>query len=128
MSFDGLPDPWVVWNDEEVGNAVLVFRPDVFDSTEYPPECLPTIHLSPQSPDRPPGERPSGQWHVTLYLEPDVRARDHDRRYDSREDAVAGAVKLAGEFARGEVDYRDVYQVPREAYLDRLDELTGREP
>ena len=129
MSFDGLPDSWVVWNDEDGGNAVLVFRPDVFDSAAFPPECLPTISLAAGSPDRPPGELPAGEnpWYVVLYLEPDVRARGLDASYGSREAATAGAVDLAAEFARGEVDYRDLYQVPREAYLDRLDDLTGRD-
>ena len=129
MSFDALPESWVVWNDEEVGNGILVFRPDVFDSTAFPPECLPTISLTSQSPDRPPGERPAGanRWHVVLYLEPDVRARGLDRSYETREAAVEGAVELATRFARGEIDYRALYQVPREEYLDRLDALTGRD-
>jgi len=56
-----------------------------------------------------------------------ARVRDADARFDSRSAAVAGAVDLAERFAEGDVDYRAAYQVPREAYLDGLDDLTGRE-
>lgn len=129
MPFDGLPDEWVVWTDEEEGRSVLVYRPDVFDTQSYPPECLPTIYLTGQHPDRPAGERQRGpeQWYVLLYLEPDVRARDVEASYDARTEAVAGAVEVATAFARGEIDYRDLYQVPREEYFEELDELTGRD-
>lgn len=129
MSFEGLSEDWVVWSDESAGRSVLVYRPDVFDTQAFPPECLPTIYLTSQSPDRPPGERSRGpeRWHVLLYLEPDVRARGRDATYETRERAVDGAVELARAFADGEVDYRGLYQVPREAYLDELDRLTGRD-
>jgi hypothetical protein len=50
-----------------------------------------------------------------------------EERYDEREDALEGSAALARRFAGGELDYRAAYQVPREAYLDRLDELTGRD-
>jgi hypothetical protein len=40
--------------------------------------------------------------------------------------AEAGAADLAERFAGGEVDYRGLYQVPREGYFEKLDELTGR--
>ena len=35
---------------------------------------------------------------------------------------------LAERFAAGEVDYRGLYQVPREAYLDELDALSVQHP
>jgi hypothetical protein len=125
---DGFPEGWAIWNDEPDGRAVYVFRPDVFDSQAFPPACLPTISVTPSSPDRPPGEQvPGGDWYVTLYLEPDVRLREYDGRFDSRAGAVAGAREVAGEFAAGEIDFREYYQVPREAYLDELESLTGRE-
>jgi len=127
--YDDLPDDWVVWNDEPDGRSVLAYRPDVFDSQAFPPECMPTIYLTSGRPSRRPARSDpveSGvDWHVTLYLEPDV-----DRSatsYDDREDAVAGAVDLAERFADGDVDYRELYQVPREEYFAKLDELTGRE-
>jgi hypothetical protein len=62
---------------------------------------------------------------VTLFLEPEVSVPP--REFDSPAAAVEAALDLAAEFARGEVDYRSLYQVPRPDYFARLDELTGRE-
>jgi len=59
---------------------------------------------------------------VTLYLEPDVSG--DQRTFDSPEAAREGALELAAAFVSGDIDYRALYQVPRETYLDRLDELT----
>ncbi|WP_440005608.1 DUF5820 family protein [Halomicrococcus sp. SG-WS-1] len=126
MSLSDLPESWTVWNDEHEGRCVLAYRPDVFDAQAFPAPCMPTISLTPGSPNRPPGERSGEAWYVTFYLEPEV-SLPGTRRFDSREAAVDGAVDLAAEFAAGEIDYRDAYQVPREEYLDRLDELTGRD-
>ncbi|WP_135820798.1 DUF5820 family protein [Halostella litorea] len=128
MSDFDAPDGWVVWNEGSEGRLVLAYRPDVFDADGFPAECLPTLYLTRgRRGTRPPGESsPAGaDWHVTLYLEPDVD--DGGERYGSREAALAGARERAAAFAAGEVDYRALYQVPREAYFDRLDELTGRE-
>ncbi|WP_123537552.1 DUF5820 family protein [Halosimplex salinum] len=125
MAFEGLVEDWVVWSDGRE-KAVLAYRPDVFDGDAYPAPCLPTIYLTKGRRSRHPGDetRPSDPWYVTLYLEPDVdRSADE---YDTREAAEAGAVDLAERFADGEVDYRGLYQLPREDYLDELDELTGR--
>ena len=38
---------------------------------------------------------------------------------------AAAAVDVAERFSAGDVDYRAAYQVPREAYFDRLDEYVG---
>lgn len=123
MTLDALGPDWVVWN-EETGRIVLAFRPDVFDGDDFPAACLPTIYVTRGRRDRRPGgERVGEQWYVTLYLEPDVDCGTDS--YGGRDEAIAAAVSLADEFASGEVDYRDVYQVPRDAYFDRLDELTG---
>lgn len=127
MNEDDLPDGWVVWNDEPGGRVILVYRPDVFDTQAYPPACLPTLTVTPTSPDRPAGERPHGSWYVTLYLEPDVRLREHDGRFETREEALSGARELAATFGAGDIDVRAVYQVPREDYLAKLLELTGRD-
>lgn len=125
-----LPDSWTVWNEGEDGRVVLVYRPDVFDTEAFPAACLPTMYVTrgPTDRRRPPDERPGrvrDDWHVTLSLEPDVSApsRAHRRRTDALEEAVTWATA----FDRGAVDYRGLYQVPRERYLDRLDELTGRD-
>lgn len=124
MALDSLHSAWVVWNEEQ-GRIVLVFRPDVFDGGELPAACLPTIYVTRGRRDRRPGgQRVGDDWHVTLSLEPDVDCGTET--FDSRQAALSGAVLLADEFANGTLDYRSEYQVPREDYFDRLDELTGR--
>lgn len=126
MSFDDLPEGWTVWHDEPGGRGILAYRPDVFDTEAYPAPCLPTIYVSnaPRMRQRRPGSRPTGEWRVTLFLEPEIEAGTEE--YDDRDRAVEGAVAVARRFADGGIDYRSLYQVPREAYFDRLDELTGR--
>ncbi len=125
-----LPEAWTVWSDGagDDGRLVLGYRPDVFDTDSFPPPCMPTLYVTrgPTERRRPPGSGTAAghAWHVTLYLEPEVNAPG--RRHDRRGAAVRDAVQWAAAFDRGEVDYRDLYQVPRDAYLDRLDELTGR--
>lgn len=123
---DDLPPGWTVWSDAEGGQAVLAYRPDVFDADAFPPECLPMVHLTHGRRSRRPGSRREapGTWIVTLYLEPDVNYPE--QQYETREAAVEGALDLAERFADGEVDYRGLYQVPREGYFRKLDELTGR--
>lgn len=122
------PAGWTVWNEEPGGRLILVFRPDVFDTEAFDPACLPTLSVGPgASPDAPPERRAaSGSWYVALYLEPEVRVRDSDAAHDDREAAVEGALEIAERFAAGAIDYRAAYRRPREAYLDRLDALTGR--
>lgn len=130
-TFDDLPAGWEVWSDQSDGRAVLVYRPDVFDTDAFPPECLPTMYLTngPKRRTRPRSatdRRRRDTWHVTLYLEPEVEFPEAPT-FDSREAAVDGTVALAREFARGDLDLRGCYQVPREAYLDRLEELVAAE-
>lgn len=124
MDLSGLADDWNVWNQTEE-KLILAYRPDVFDSEQFPAPCLPTIYLTRGKRTRRPGADRTGEdWYVTLYLEPEVdRSADS---YPDRETAVGAAVELANRFADGDVDYRSLYQVPREAYLDELDALTGR--
>ncbi len=129
--FEDLSDGWTVWNEEADGRVILTYRPDVFDSAAYPAACLPTIYLSgePIHRRRPPSAVPGGDadgtWRVALFLEPEVGSPEE--KHSSREAAVEAAIDLAARFADGAIDYREWYQLPREAYLDRLDELTGRE-
>ncbi|MFC7199077.1 DUF5820 family protein [Halospeciosus flavus] len=126
-AFAALPESWRVWSDEGDGRAVLVFRPDVFDGADYPAECLPTIYVSrrpPEEPMRRPGSASEG-WYVAFTLEPEIHVRDLEGQYETRADAADGAVDAARAFADGEVDVHDVYQVPRETYLDALDDLLG---
>lgn len=122
-----LPEGWTVWNDEPGGRRILAYRPDVFDTEGFPAACLPTLYVAAGQPNRPAGEAEYGTtdvWRVEFFLEPEVEVVPA-RTYDSREEALAGARELAEEFVRGELDYRGAYQVPRDEYLDELDELTG---
>lgn len=127
MSFDALPEGWVVWNDEPEGRAILAYRPDVFNTEDFPAPCMPTVFVSNGSRRKRPGasQISTDVWHITLFLEPDIEARTEE--FDSREAAVEGAVDAAEQFVDGDVDYRELYQVPREEYFEKLDELLGRE-
>jgi hypothetical protein len=121
-----LAEGWRVWHEDTSGEVILVFRPEVFSEAEgFPAACLPTILISNRSRARRPDarRRRGGTWSVVLTLEPEVEVRVSE--HESQEAAVSQAVELAAAFAAGRVDYRDAYQVPREAYLDRLDALTG---
>lgn len=123
MGFEELPEGWTVWN-EESRKVILTYRPDVFNSDSYPAPCLPTIHIRQGKPSRKPGRNtpaPDAPWYVQLYLEPDVSMDEES--HDSREAAVTAACRLAERFADGAVEYRGLYQVPRDEYLDKLDEL-----
>ena len=126
MEFEALPAGWEVWSVEST-KAVLAYRPDVFNGTEYPAACLPTIYVTKGKRGRRPGRdipAPEDPWYVTLYLEPDVT--DDEERYETQDAAVDGATDRAAQFSRGEIEYRDLYQVPRPAYFEKLDELTGQ--
>lgn len=130
MSMDDLAEGWEVWSESE-NRLVLTFRPDVFEGRSYPPACLPTIYVTRGSRNRRPGVMPdpppNADWHVTLYLEPEVAYQPE--QYDDRTTALEGARDLATRFARGELDLAALYQRTddREEYLGRLAELTGRE-
>ncbi|ESS05157.1 MAG: hypothetical protein A07HR67_00138 [uncultured archaeon A07HR67] len=125
MSFEPLPDGWRVWNEEPSGRVILTFRPDVFDGSALPSACLPTIYLTNGSRRSRPGagQYATDEWHVVLFLEPEIEAVAET--HETRPAAVDAAVAVAERFAAGDVDYRDAYQVPREAYFERLDELVG---
>jgi len=127
MSFEALPDGWRVWNEEPSGRAILVYRPDVFGGDDLPSECLPTIYLTNGARNARPGsgQYATEEWHVVLFLEPEIEAISET--YESRETGAAAAVDAAERFAAGDVDYRAAYQVPREAYFERLDEYVGEE-
>ncbi|ELY69747.1 DUF5820 family protein [Natrinema versiforme] len=126
-----LPDGWTVWSRGEDGRLVLAYRPDVFNAEDFPAPCLPTLYLTHGKRTRRPGVNPadtadSADWFVTLYLEPDVSLNE-TLRFPTRDAALERTVDLAREFDAGEIDYRGLYQVPRETYFERLDELTGEE-
>ncbi|WP_253736797.1 DUF5820 family protein [Halohasta salina] len=127
MTLAELPTGWRVWNEEPDGRIILAYRPDVFDSETFPAPCLPTIYVTNGSPQRRPGAGSveTDHWQVKLFLEPEVAVGTDS--FDDRPAAIDGAIETARAFDDGGVDYRAAYQVPREAYLDRLDELIGRE-
>lgn len=121
------PDGWTVWSESDE-KIVLAYRPDVFDGGAFPAPCLPTLYATHGRRSRRPGRddpAPDAPWVVTLFLEPEVN-RDPEE-FASREAAIAGARDLARDFDAGEVNYRALYQVPREDYFTKLDELTGRQ-
>ncbi|QSW98779.1 DUF5820 family protein [Haloterrigena alkaliphila] len=125
-----LPDDWTVWNRGEDGRLVLAYRPDVFDADAFSAACLPTLYLTHGKRTRRPGTNPGNRtddddWYVSLYLEPDVSA--DTERFATRVEALERVAALARAFDDGEIDYRGLYQVPRETYFERLDELTGRD-
>jgi hypothetical protein len=126
MGFDALPEGWETWSDG-TEKSVLVYRPDVFDGAAFPAPCMPTIYVTKGRRRRKPGRetRPDDPWYVTLFLEPEVSGEE--RSYDDRAAAEAAATELAAAFGDGEIDYRGLYQVPREEYFAELDRLTGRE-
>jgi hypothetical protein len=128
LDASSLGDGWRVWSDADE-RTVLVYRPDIFDGGSFPPPCLPTVYVTRGRRNRRPGvEReapPGAPWVVTLYLEPEVSA--DPETFDARADALEAARDLTARFTRGEVDYRDLYQVPRETYFAELDRLTGRD-
>lgn len=128
LTEDDLAAGWRVWSDADE-KLVLAYRPDVFDGGDFPAPCLPTIYVTQGGRNRRPGHdpvpAPGTPWYVTLFLEPEVN-READR-YDTRAAAAEGARDLAAAFATGQVDFRALYQVPREDYLRKLDELTRRE-
>lgn len=122
-----LPDSWTVWNEGDDGRIVLAYRPDVFNGDAFPAPCLPTLYLTHGRRTRRPGANPGtvdDDWHVTLYLEPEVHLRETNR-FPTRAQALERLTELARLFDDGEIDYREIYQVPREEYFERLDELTG---
>jgi len=126
VSFEDLPAGWDVWS-EEARKVVLAYRPDVFDTADFPPACLPTLYVTKGRRSRRPGRNdpdPDDPWYVTLFLEPEIERPSEE--YDTREGAMAGATDLARRFAEGTIDYRALYQVPRPEYFEKLDELTGR--
>ena len=119
---------WQVWSDAD-DKLVVAYRPDVFDGRAFPAACMPTIYVTQGRRSRRPGvdqnPPPGTPWYVTLFLEPDV-SRDAEQ-LDDEAAAREGARDLARRFADGDIDYRGLYQVPRETYFEKLDELTGRE-
>ncbi|MFC6613721.1 DUF5820 family protein [Halopenitus salinus] len=125
MSLPELPDGWRVWNEEPEGRVILVFRPDVFSGDALPAECLPTIYVTNGSRRRRPGagQYRTGEWHVVLFLEPEIEALAET--YGERETALESAADVARRFSDGAIDYRDPYQRPRERYFEELDRLVG---
>ncbi len=126
MALADLPADWSVWDQVDGDRLILVFRPDIFDGSQFPPACLPTIYVREGEQDlRHAGPAPAagteGRWMVTLILEPEVSARiGETKSYDSAKEL---AVETATDFVAGELDIEGMYQLPRTAYLSALREL-----
>lgn len=121
-----IADGWQVWNNEPRGHVILAYRPDIFDTNEFPPACLPTITIGPGSePNQPRDHRnATTAWYVVLYLEPRVRVATKDTTVPSRPQAIDYAVALSHEFTDGKIDFDAAYIDPRPNYLAKLKELT----
>jgi len=125
---DDAPAGWEVWHAGDDGRVVLAFRADVFDGGAFPAACMPTLYLTRgrRNARRPGPERETAtDWFVTCFLEPEVTITED--RFERRDDALDHLRTVAADFADGALDYRDAYQVPRDEYLAKLDELTGRD-
>lgn len=122
-----LPPGWECWSHEEGGRLVLTYRPDIFNAEAFDPTQLPTLVLAPgRSPDRPPEERvTTNRWHLALYLEPDIRLREVEASFPTRETALEETIAVAERFSAGEFELRSAYIDPPDRYLDRLTELIG---
>ena len=102
---------------------MLVYRADVVGGGDLRGAWLATMYGTNGARNGRPGsgECATEEWHVVLFLEPEIEAVSET--LESREAGAAAAVDVAERFAGGEVDYRAAYQVPREAYFERLDEF-----
>ncbi len=118
------PSGWERW-DEGPDRLILAYRPDVFDGSEIPSACMPTLYVTQGKRTRRPGRnrRETDSWFVTFYLEPEVTVTE--QRFDDRDAAIEGAREFATTFVAGEIDYRDAYQVARPEYFTALDSLVG---
>lgn len=130
MNLESLPSGWEVWDHEPESSLILAFRPDVFDGSHFPPACLPTIYVREGQQDlRRAGPQPAagsgGTWSVTLFLEPEVR--EQLEMCESMDAATEAAIEYANAFVAGETDIEGLYLRPREAYLERIQELIGEE-
>lgn len=126
MDSGALPEGWMVWDHQEHDSLILAFRPDEFDGERFPPQCLPTIYVREGVKDlRQAGPQPApgseDTYTVRLFLEPEVVSEV--QVCDTWEDAMDTALTVADAFATGEFDIRGLYQLPREAYLDHIEEL-----
>jgi len=126
MDEEDLPNGWTIWHHVEGDRLILTFHPDIFDGVRFPPACLPTIYVREGEQDlRRPGPDPApgteNSWRVRLYLEPDVA--NAPTIVETWSTAVDEAIGLATSFSAGEIDVRDMYQVPRDTYLAEIESL-----
>lgn len=124
-----LPDGWTVWHDRPDDIVVLAYRPDLFDGSNYPAACLPTIAIKPERVRGRRGRpRPAGaasSWTATLTLEPDVEIAR--RTGDDRKTAIEAGLTLASAFVGNEFDLRSSYPDPHRPYLERLEAIIQSE-
>ena len=120
---ESLPTGWQPWHTDPGGISVWVYRPDVFDGSDFPPACIPTLTVKPARQRGPRGRPGSGnqEWWAELRLEPDVLL---ERRTSADVEACRGAaLELATDFVRGDMAYWEVYHEPPTSYLETIDLL-----
>lgn len=124
-----LPRGWTTWHGGVDDILVLTFRPDIFDGSAYPAPCLPTLAVKPERSrgrrGRPRSSRSGGTWCAELTIEPNVTLGR--RTAPDRATAIDRGIELAEQFVCGSIDLREAYPEPREAYLEKVEELVGNE-
>ena len=126
MQSTDLPAGWEVWSVESQGPTVLVYRSDIFDTSAFPAECMPTMFVSQfRDPRKGPTPASENPWQVELRLEPAILLAS--QQADDREAAIAAAMDLGSAFINGEFDIYAAYGEPRECYLAKIESLIERD-
>jgi len=103
-----------------------VYRPDVFGGDDLPSECVPTIYLTNGARNARPGsgQYATEEWHVVLFLEPEIEAIAET--YESPEAGAAAAVDV-GAVRRRRRGLPGRLSGAAGGYFERLDEYVGEE-
>ena len=121
-----LPAGWTVWHERPDDLCILAYRPDIFDGSEFPAACLPTITIKPARTRGPRG-RPNPaeiatSWVTVLTVEPDVEIVRTVG--ETRSTAINAGIEFSQAFSNGSLDIEGAYTDPHEQYLETL--LTRR--
>lgn len=107
-----IPEGWIIWSEED--GVVICYKPDIFNGTNFPAVCIPTISMV---------ESDREGWRVSFYIEADVEARRLGKEFRNYKEAVDYIMELAEEFNRGNFNLRDFYAKGdvREKYVSKLE-------
>lgn len=125
---ESVPDGWEPWHDEPAGVTVFVYRPDVFDGTDLPAACMPTLAIRPARSRGPRGRPVRGRdataWTVQLLLEPELVMKRET--VADRSVAVERGRNWMARFAAGAVPI-DGYELSAPEYGETLVSLLDQE-